>query len=72
MKQRNKRNPLSVIHLMLDTFARMIIVVTVMYILGLKITPTPFQVFVISFSMCYFTIIPLINYVKEAFFRNGR
>jgi len=68
MKKQNKKvSPFKGISVMLDTMARMLITIVVLYILGTSTTPTTFQVYLIDGVMLYFCFIPIIDYVKEVF-----
>ena len=66
-KQYKKVSPFKGISVMLDTMARMLITIVVLYILGTSTTPTTFQVYLIDGVMLYFCFIPIIDYVKEVF-----
>jgi len=73
MKKQNKKvSPFKGISVMLDTMARMLIVVSVLFIISTR-TGTIlnfYQIILVNVALAYWTIIPTINYVKEVFF-NG-
>jgi len=68
LKQNKKDiNPFKGIFVILETMARVMIVIVVLYILGTKITPTTFQLWIIDIAIMYWTAIPTIDLIKEIF-----
>jgi len=55
---------------MLETFAKMLIIVMVLYFLGTKTTSlTTFQVVCVNVAMLYWVMLPTFRLIREVFFK---
>ena len=71
-KIENALRPLKGIGVMLETFAKMLITVMILYSIGTRVELSTFQIVCMNVSMLYWVMLPLFRYVKEVFLTDGR